>query len=384
MKARYKGPWTAASTLVIAGFLTCVFLAFSAASAGSSLEPEVQRFVKSCGAVFALWREAEAGESETYVDLENRPAFRRYNVIRGDAIVGYLIAASESPGSTGKLTLVEFGVSTPPDVLLLPGTKEAAQQAVGSKMLLGTGRFMYTGFGQYFFCYDYSEGTRSVGTITIDALTKKAVGGTLSPHYPDGLQAWQLQRAGENPEAGGRERFYAIPGVPQFKHHCTDQATAIGMLFGYWAENGFPNLRRRLENGDRESNEQMVEVIAELCGTCSDRTAIELFASSRGYRARNHTHSLLPHRHLEQMPYSRYASHINDGIPLLITVGTPGIARYFTAVGYLQMEGERFLVTLSASHDNTTSPHSRQYVFLNWDAAFNDVLVTAILPEEAE
>jgi hypothetical protein len=385
MKGAKKAWRLGACSLIAGGYLLGTLSLFSGAASPPALTDHVRAFLRSCAAAFEPWRNAEPGETATYLDLENRPAFCRYAVVRDNLTIGYLVARVGAPPEERASPVVEFGVGPPPDILFRPGSKEAAERAVGSRMSVDEGNFVYSGFGQYFFRYPYREGTQRIGTVTVDALSKKDAGGTLSPHYPDGLAAWRAEIGGPPHRQMSREsKFSTVAEVPQFKHRCTSQATAIGMTFGYWAEHGFPNLRRRDEGGRSESNEELIGVIAELCGTCSDRTAIELFASSRGYRARNQTFSLLPHRRLQQMSYEDYVSRIHDGVPLLLTVAEPGVARYFAAVGYLETGQGRFVAALSADHEEAPPQGSRYYVFFNWDAAFNEVLFTTILPEKVE
>jgi hypothetical protein len=380
-----KAFWLAVCGLAVAWYAIGVLSSSSAAAVAPALTDQVRDFLKSCAAAFEPWRDAEAGETATYLDLENRPAFCRYAVVRDNLTVGYLVARVEPTPEDGASPVIEFGVGSPPDILFRPGSKEAAERAVGSRMSVDDGNFVYSGFGQYFFRYPYRQGAQRIGTVTVDALSKKDAGGTLSPHYPDGLAAWRAEIGGRpHRQMSRKSTFSTVAEVPQFRHQCTSQATAIGMIVGYWAEHGFPNLRRKDQGGRPESNEEMIGVIAELCGTCSDRTAIELFASSRGYRARTQTYSLLPHRRFQQMSYEAYVNRIHDGMPLLLTVGTPGVARYFGAVGYLETGQGRFVAALSADHEEVPPEGSKYYVFFNWDAAYNEVLIAAILPEKVQ
>jgi hypothetical protein len=139
-----KAFWLTACGLAVAGYLIGIVSSSSAAVVPPALTDHVRDFLKSCAAAFEPWRDAEPGETATYLDLENRPAFRRHTVMRDKVAVGYLVARVEP--STGKQApaVVEFGVGLPPDVLFRPRSKEAAERAVGSRMSVDDGDFVYS------------------------------------------------------------------------------------------------------------------------------------------------------------------------------------------------------------------------------------------------
>lgn len=320
-------------------------------------------FLKEISSVFPRWKGVKLEKPTVYFDLNDKPIAYSFPVGRDQGFI--LIGA-------GDFSLIEFSLNSP-DYRCLEPSKERAQNCIGIKRKLEKPQFIYLGLSHYLVRFPFSGEGRRLGQLTIDMASNQIVDGMLAPH-----KSPEREKKNILPETSiKKSTLTIIKEIPRYNYYISDEAVSMAMIFGYWESQGFPNLRQRSKANpqEKESNQELIAYIAKGCAGCAERTTIELFGSSRGYRIPTAYYTTSPKGSAKLATFADFKKEIEAHRPLLLKITSLGnLHHYLVGMGYWESDLGNFIICLS--------PGSEEPYFFNWQAPYNNLSFITITPEK--
>jgi len=266
----------------------------------------------------------------------------------GAGALGYACVDNGQPGPALREVIFDSGVAG----TLETNPQSCAQRAVGTAKTLGGPKFTHDGLFSYNLCFQYLDKAtgKAEGDVAVDALT-----GRLS--LPGGKLGAAIGVPARPPKGKS-----SVLSVPRYGMRMSLRATALAMLFGYWADHGFPEVGKKQTKDGLQTEAQYIEEFSRACGACSERTATELFITGRGMMAKIET-LRVSDEHPSKDLADKVIAELDAGRPMFVRVTTANVNHYFIICGYVEANGTTFLVAKVPFPEGSADGWGGYYVF---------------------
>jgi hypothetical protein len=266
-----------------------------------------------------------------------------------------------------RLRLAEAVFDVAAALALETGAKAAAQRAVGTKKALGEPAFSHDGLLSYSLIYPFADIAtgKSEGKVSIDVLSGRL---SLPGRPAAGIGA-------PSGESGAPAAAILLP-VQRLVLRTGLRQTTLAMLFDYWGEHGFPAVGRKKTDKGVQTDDEYIDEFSKACGACSERSATEIFVTSRKMLADIKTWRVSSEHAIQDLA-DKILAELAAGRPVYARTSAANVNHYFVICGRSAEPDGLFLVARIAASDASAAGSSGYAVF-RLPAGFDSAELTGV------
>lgn len=321
----------------------------------------IKELTGKLAAYFPEFKLTAIEQKESYQGWKGEISFQHLTVKtaeKGRQAEGYLIIGK----TAGRPVVQEFCLSSPLQKCSLSRCAEIVDRWLIKDREKDQPYLLYSGPLHYYAVYPIIEQGKQVGQSTVDMLNGKIITSRISAAPPKQdipvLSAHKKSPRKTTPprliEDASQSGLRLLKDAPPYELFLNERTTAVAVVIEYWSRHGFENLiPSDMETLPQEKRVHLIPAIKAGCEKCSEKSTIEIFAASRGYRFQVEESCSGEKRRTTERIFSVLKKEIDNRRPVILKIISRSIDHYAAGVGYWESEWGNFVICLRPKAENS-------------------------------